>query len=296
MRTPASKQRAELVDLIEKFTGKDGEFSTGIRSLRLTRYSEDSPPQHDLLQPALCMVAQSEKQVLLGDNVFQFDPKSCLVVPVELPLTAMIQNASPRRPYLGLRVALDPTQIGSLIEQAGMRPPESVVTGLGIYTQPVSSALLDAVLRLLRLLDSPDEIPVLAPLIEREILFRLLLQDRDGMLYQMGTSESQTRRIAEAIAQLRSNFTKRLFIGKLARKANMSLSGFHQWFKLVTSMSPLQYQKLLRLQEARRILLHEHVSVGTASYRVGYESPSQFSREYHRLFGRPPAQEIRQRR
>ena len=190
----------------------------------------------------------------------------------------------------------DLSSLRSLIEESQLpTPPSTSAVPRGIYVSRPKPALLDAVLRLVRLLQSPAEIPVLAPMIQREILFRLLLDESSVVLHRTAQANSQPQRIGVAIVWLKKHFRETFTIDDLARRVGMSTSGFHQWFRNITGMSPLQYQKQLRLQEARSILRNERQDVGAVSRRVGYESASQFSREYSRLFGNPPVQEISNR-
>lgn len=191
-----------------------------------------------------------------------------------------------------MRLHFDLASLRSLIEEARLPVPPGGASQRGIYVSATRPALLDAVLRLVRLLQSPAEIPVLAPMIEREILFRLLLDEKSVALHRLAQANSQPQRIGAAIVWLKKHFREEFRIDDLARRAGMSASSFHQWFRSVTGLSPLQYQKQLRLQEARSLLRNERKDVATVSRRVGYESSSQFSREYRRLFGNPPVREI----
>jgi AraC-like DNA-binding protein len=232
---------------------------------------------------------------VLGAETYCFAPGHHLVSSLEHPIAARIVGATSAKSCLGLRLCFDPAAIGPLIDEAGLTAPAQGPSERGLYLAPTPSCLLDAVLRLVRLLRRPVEIPVLAPMIEREILFRLLLEESSAVLHRMAQAESPPQRIAAAIVWLRRHFRESFRFDDLARQASMSTSSFHQWFRDITGMSPLQFQKQLRLQEARSILRKERKDVGTVSRRVGYESSSQFSREYSRLFGNPPVQEISKR-
>src|SRR5215471_7769376 len=285
-------QLSELRDLIARFAGREGDQQTGIESLYLVRYSSSVSPDFGVVTPGLCVVAQGQKELLLQGEVYASCPGQYVVASAEIPVSARVLRATRAQPHLGLRFNFDLTSLRSLIEDAGLPPPPDGVSRRGLYSSPTRPALLDAVLRLVRLLQSPGEIPVLAPMIEREILFRLLLEESSAVLHRMAQAESQPQRIAAAIVWLRKHFREAVRIDNLARRTRMSASSFHQWFRDITGMSPLQYQKQLRLQEARSILRNERKGVGTVSRRVGYESCSQFSREYTRLFGNPPVSEI----
>jgi AraC-like DNA-binding protein len=282
----------ELTDLIERSTGHDGTHPTEIAPLTLYRLSTPSEPVPVLYEPALCIVAQGSKRVMLADEIYSYDPAQFLLVSVDLPLAGQVVKASPDAPYLSLRIDLDPGVVGDLLIEAGLTGPASPTPRRGLAVSPVDAPLLDAVVRLLHLLDSPRDIGVLAPLIVREITYRLLRGEQGPRLRQITTEGGQAQRIARAIHWLKHNYSRPFSIDAIAREAHMSPSGLHHHFKAVTAMSPLQYQKQLRLQEARRLMLSEALDAAAAGYRVGYESPSQFSREYRRLFGAPPQRDM----
>jgi len=285
-------QPSVLRDLIGRLAANDGVHQTAISALYLIRYSVCRSPDFGVIYPGLCIVAQGEKQLLLEDEVFSNCPGQYLVSSAEIPLSARVVGATLARPHLGLILHFDLSGLRSLIEEAQLPTPASGQTQRGIYVSRTGPALLDAVLRLVQLLQYPTEIPVLAPMIQREILFRLLLDESSVVLHRVAQANSQPQRIGVAIVWLKKHFRESFRVEDLARRVGMSTSGFHQWFRNITGMSPLQYQKQLRLQEARSILRNERKDVGTVSRRVGYESPSQFSREYSRLFGNPPVREV----
>jgi AraC-like DNA-binding protein len=285
-------QLSGLRDLIARFAGREGDQQTAIASLYLVRYSSCLSPDFGVVTPGLCVVAQGQKELLLKGEVYASCPGQYVVASAEIPVSARVLGATPAQPHLGLRFNFDLTSLRSLIEDAGLSPPPGGVSQRGLYSSPIRPALLDAVLRLVRLLQSPAEIPVLAPLIEREILYRLLLDENSVALHHMAQANSSPHRIGVAIVWLKKHFREQFRIEDLARRVGMSASSFHQWFNGITGMSPLQYQKQLRLQEARSLLRNERKDVATVSRRVGYESASQFSREYSRLFGHPPVGEI----
>jgi len=291
------QRQSELAKLIERNTGADGIHATAIPCLFLSRASQPSVPMYGLHEPALCIIAQGRKEVLLGGNRFLYGPEQCLVVSVDLPVVGQVTEATPDVPYLGLRLDLEPGQLGELMLEMGMKASDgrrNPETGLSVT--PVGPQLLDTAVRLLRLLDTPRDIPVLAPLVVREVLYRLLSGEQAECLRHIALSDHRQQSVNRAISWLKEHFAEPFRIETLARFANVSPSALHHNFKAVTSMSPLQYQKRLRLQEARRLMLGESLDAAMASHSVGYESPSQFSREYSRLFGAPPSQDIAQLR
>jgi AraC-like DNA-binding protein len=247
--------------------------------------------------PAFCMIAQRSKEILLGDYRYRYDPAHYLVVTVELPIASRITEASEERPYLGLVLRLDPTLVGSVMVEAGHSAPRDHAAVRAIDVSPLDAGLLDAVVRLVGLLDSPaEEARFLRPLVTREIVYRLLRGEQGGRLSHIAALGGSTHRIAEAIERLRKDFDQPLRIEDIARELGMTVSGFHHHFKAVTAMSPLQFQKQLRLQEARRLMLGEDLDAASAGYRVGYGDASHFTREYKRLFGAPPMRDVEQLR
>jgi AraC-like DNA-binding protein len=287
---------AELAETIERFAPRDGVHPTAVERMSLIRSSRPGEPVHALHQPALCIIAQGSKQVMLGEDVYLYDASRHLVVSVDLPVTARVLQATSQVPYLCFRLDLDPGELAAMLLQAGLPSPSQRTSARGMYLGETCPLMLDAVLRLVRLLETPEDIPALAPLAMREILYRLLKGEHGWRLNQIVTANSQAQRIARVIGWLKEHFAEPLRIEDVAREVHMSTSSLHHHFKAVTAMSPLQYQKQLRLQEARRLMLSEDVDAATAGFRVGYESPSQFSREYSRLFGAPPARDQRRLR
>lgn len=287
---------AELAARIERVAPGDGLHQTVVPRLTLFRSSGPQPPSHGVHQPALCIIAQGRKMVLLGEERYIYDAANYLVVSQDLPVTGQVIEASSDAPYLCFRLDFDPAEIAELSSSLKMdtcQVAASRPTARGLFVGQVCSPLLEPVLRLMRLLDTPRDIPTLAPLISREILYRLLTSEHGWRLAQSCQSEGRCQRIANAISLLRQRYAEPLRIETLAREVYMSPSSLHHHFKAVTAMSPLQYQKQLRLQEARRLLLLGGIDAATAGHRVGYESPSQFSREYSRLFGVPPARDLK---
>ncbi len=283
-----------LAALIARFAETEGPHQSAIPTLRFHRISLPNEPTYCVYEPALTIVAQGTKQVILGCETLEYDPANYLVTSIDLPVVSQVVRATPGVPFLGLTVALDVRRIADLMSELPQSPPSPA--GRGMSVGRLSAPLLDAVLRLVRLLDTPADIPILAPVIEREILYRLLTGDQCSRLRHIAMTGSRTHQIARAIAWLKVNYAQPLRIGELAKTAHMSVSSLHHHFKMITAMSPLQYQKQIRLQEARRLMLSEFVDAASAGHRVGYESPSQFSREYRRLYGAPPLRDIAQLR
>jgi AraC-like DNA-binding protein len=244
-----------------------------------------------MYEPGLALVAQGAKQVLLGEENYRYDQANYLVTSIDLPVSSQVVDASPERPYLCVMLRFDARAIAELLADADL-PASPVTAGRGIAVSPLSEELLDTVLRLVRLLVAPRDLPVLAPLIERELLYRLLTSEQGPRLCHVATAGSRSHQISHAIDWLKNHYREPLRIDALATVVNMSPSSLHHHFRAITAMSPLQYQKQLRLQEARRLMLAGHCDVASAAHRVGYESPSQFSREYSRLFGAPPLRDV----
>ena len=284
--------RRELAERIARGAQTPGDHGTAISGLHLVRYEECVQSFPALVQPALCILANGSKEVRLGDERYVYDPLNFLVVSVAMPVSGRILDATPHDPSLSLRLVIDPEEINAVIADAGPLGVPTRSTQRGLYVERMDTAFLDAVLRLVRLLETPRDIAVLAPLVRREIPYRLLGGQQGHRLYEIAVAHSQTHRVSQAIAWINRHFHRSLRIEDLAREVNLSVSTLHHRFKAVTSMSPLQYQKQLRLQEARRLMLSEDLDASAAGYRVGYESPSQFSREYSRHFGAPPVRDL----
>ncbi|HEV8694093.1 MAG TPA: AraC family transcriptional regulator [Lysobacter sp.] len=291
-RPEFSAQQAELADRIARNTGQEGLNTTHVPGLSLIRASAPSQPLPTVYHPCLCVVVQGRKRALLGDEVYVYDPLNYLVVSMTLPMTGQIIEATPKQPYLCLRIDIDPLLVNELLAQLGPAAPTREPDTRALYLARTSAPLLDAVLRLARLLDTPEEAPVLAPLALREIHYRVLTGELGQRLRSLCEVDGSSQRIARAIDMLKARYAESLRIEELAAAAHMSPSSLHQRFKAVTTMSPLQFQKQLRLQEARRLMLIDGLEAAAAGHRVGYESPSQFSREYRRLFGAPPKREV----
>lgn len=285
----------ELVEQLARLARPEqgAEIEPGVHVYHRTSASE---PIHGLLIPALCVIAQGSKVVMLGDEQYRYDARHYLLASVQLPMVSQVIEASPKAPYLSLRLDLDPSIIASVMVEGGDLAPTAQSPVRGIDVSSIDTALLDAIVRLVRLLGSPLEHRVLAPLVKREIVFRLLMGEQGQRLRHAAVLGGQAHRIAKAVDQLQECFDQPLRIESMARELGMSVSGFHHHFKAVTAMSPLQFQKQIRLQEARRLMLGEGLDAATAGYRVGYDNPSHFSREYKRYFGQPPARDVEQLR
>lgn len=279
--------RSELAERIAQAVRADGRVES-TKGLFLQRISSPNEPLHSVSEPAFCVIAQGSKEILLGDERYRYDPAHYLLVTAGLPVAAHVVEASPQQPYLSFRLKLDPALVGSVMAEDGRISPRGQADVRAIAVSPLDAGLLDAALRLVRLLDSPAEARFLAPLIKREIVYRLLMGKQGDRLRHIAILDGHTHRIARAIERIRTEFDQPLRIEDMAQDLGMSVSSFHYHFKAVTAMSPLQFQKRLRLQEARRLILGDGLAATNAAYRVGYEDASHFSREYKRLFGLPP--------
>jgi AraC-like DNA-binding protein len=284
----------ELVDLaaaIERQTGADGVYETAVPALRLSRFSAPSDLVALVYEPCLCVVAQGAKEVILAGETYRLDPARSLLVSVDLPVSARVVEGSAGCPYLAVRLALDTAVVGELLVDGAAAPPLGP-PARAISVTPVEPPLLDPVGRLVALLDSPNDVGPLAPLVLREITYRLLTGPQGSRLRQIAAAGAPAQRIARAVRWLKDHFAEPLRVETLAKQVGMSPSAFHLHFKGLTALSPLQYQKRLRLQEARRLMLGEGQDAASAAFRVGYESASQFGREYRRLFGAPPRRDV----
>jgi AraC-like DNA-binding protein len=285
----------ELVERIARAMREDG-TAQPLQGLHLSRSSLPLKPVHSVVEPSVCVIAQGSKEVLLGESRYQYDPSHYLLATVELPRVSQVLEASKERPYLSLRLELDPALVSLVLVEAGHSSPRDHADVRAIDVSPLDGKLLDAFVRLVRLLDSPAEAQVLMPLITREIIYRLLVGEQGGRLRHLATLGGYTPHIARAVELLRRDFDQPLRIESLARELGMSVSGLHHHFKAVTAMSPLQFQKRLRFQEARRLMLGEDLDAASAAYRVGYHDASHFNREYKSLFGVPPMRDVQRLR
>jgi len=281
----------ELAERIARALPRDGTVEPQ-PDLHFRRHSTPTDQVHGFYEPAFCVIAQGSKEILLGEKSFRYDPAHYLISTVELPLGGQVVDASPERPYLGFRLVLDPSVVTSVMVESCLVQPRGDDCVKAVDVSPLDANLLDATLRLVRLIDTPSEYRALAPLVVREIVYRLLTGAQGRRLRHLATFGGQAHRMVRAVEKLRENFDKPLRIEDLARELGMSVSGFHAHFKVVTAMSPLQFQKQLRLQEARRLMLSENLDAAEAAYRVGYDDASHFSREYKRHFGEPPMRDV----
>jgi AraC-like DNA-binding protein len=287
--------REELVERIARAMREDG-TTQPLQGLHLYRRSSPLELLHGVSEPSVAVIAQGSKEVLLGENRYRYGPSQYLLATVELPTIRRVLEASKERPYLSLRLELAPSLVGSVMLEAGHASPPGHADVRAIDVSPLDANLLDAFVRLVKLLDSPAEASVLMPLITREIIYRLLRGEQGGRLRHLAILGGYTPHIARAVGRLRQDFDQPLRIEQMARELGMSVSGLHHHFKAVTAISPSQFQKQLRLQEARRLMLGEDLDAASAAYRVGYHDASHFNREYKSLFGVPPMRDVQQLR
>jgi AraC-like DNA-binding protein len=284
---------ARLAGLISACAPHDGSFALRVPGTWAIRYSRKSVEVvHAVQRPALCIVAQGGKSVMLGREVYEYKPPRMLVYSVDLPIAAQITRASEVEPYLCFMLELDPRRVAELTMKVYPDGPLPVEEGRGVYVGQANVSILNAATRLMELMVQQKDADLLAPLVVDEILIRLLSSPVGGRVAQIGHAESNLYKVAKAIAWLQANFAAHMNVEQLAESVHMSVSSFHHHFKAATSMSPLQYQKALRLQQARRLMLSKTIDAGTTSRRVGYQSVSQFSREYARFFGSAPTRDI----
>jgi len=290
--TGLAERHEDLSARVARLTPFDGSHQSALPSLALIRGSAPTVCMPTIYQPCLAVVVQGRKRAILNDEVFHYDALNYLVVSVTLHGMGQVLEATPEHPYLSLRLNLDLEEIARLVLELGDLRPSPAAADRGLFVARLDEPLLDAVLRMVKLLDTPEDIGVLAPVVQREIYYRILRGDLGSRLVDLAQSEGGSHRIVRAIEWLKQNYAVPLRIEELAGAVHMSPSALHHRFKAVTAMSPLQYQKHLRLHEARRLMFADGIESATAGHRVGYESASQFSREYRRLFGAPPRSEI----
>ncbi len=282
-----------LAQLLAAYAPHDGSFEQRVPGVMVSRISQTTKEcVHALRVSSLCIVAGGEKTVTVGDQVYRYDASQMIVFSVALPVASQVTQAAPSHPYLSLRLELDPRKIAELVLKVYPRGLPAVQERSAVYLTPAEDSFIDAAIRLMECLANPGDVELLAPLIVDEILIRLLRSPIGVRVAQMGLAESTVQRVQSAIAWLRENYAQPMRVEELADLVHMSVSSFHEHFKAVTSMSPLQYQKVLRLQEARRLMFGSMMDAGNASQRVGYLSASQFSREYSRFFGTAPTRDI----
>lgn len=281
----------ELIELALAHTPGDGFWQTRLPVLSILRSAATANRVPAVQRPMFCLIVQGAKEVTVGQRVYRYTPPQYLLSTVDLPMTGEVIEATPRKPYLCFALAIEPSAVFDVLEQTSIVPAAD--TRPAVSVGEADAALVDAVLRLARCIPSTNDCAVLAPGILREITYRLLTGPLGAIVRDIGVVGSRTQRVAKAIAHLKNAFAEPMAIIDLARLAGMSVSSFHEHFKKVTTLSPLQYQKQLRLHEARRLLMADSGGAGDVGFRVGYQSASQFSREYARYFGHPPTRDLR---
>ena len=288
--------REEMVERIARAIREDGSIQP-LQGLHLGRLSAPIEKIHGVLDPSFCVIAQGSKEILLGESLYRYDPLHYLLATIDLPSVGRVVEASRERPYLSLRLELPGTLVSSVMVDAGHSTSLKRATDVrAIDVSPLDANLLDAVVRLVKLLDAATEAPILMPMIIREIVYRLLMSDQGGRLRHLSALGGYTPPIARAVQRFRQDFDQPLRIEQVARELGMSVSSFHHQFKAVTAMSPMQFQKQLRLQEARRLMLDENFDAANAAYQVGYNDASHFNREYKSFFGVPPIRDVQRLR
>jgi AraC-like DNA-binding protein len=283
--------QSELVERIARAITEDGRIEP-FKDVYLSRFSAPTSPFLNQSAPSVHVIAQGSKEAELGNERYRYDPYHYCIGTVELPLVTQVIEASREKPYLSISLELDPVLVGSVMSEAGQAPPPEPTDVKAISVNSLGADLLDAVVRLVRLVENPTEAPVLVPLVKREIVYRLLLGEQGERLRHIASLSGYTPPIAKVIERLHKDYDQPIRIENIARELGMSVSGFHHHFKAVTAMSPLQFQKRLRLQEARRLMLAEGLDAANAGYSVGYHNAAHFNREYKKMFGLPPMRDI----
>ncbi len=286
-------ERSSLADRIARWAGGRNVLETPIAGLKLQRWEATTDPTSYMLPASICLIGQGRQRLYLGEKTYVYDTHRFLITSIDLPVVTQILEASSDKPYLGLTLELDLRVIAQLILTQNPQKSRPTAQHFGLAVGEVSAPLLNAFNRLIDLLESPDDISALAPLIKQEIFYRLLTGEQGARLRHIATDGNHGYQISRSIDWLKENFSQSVKIDELANRVGLSVSAFHSHFRSVTAMSPLQYQKRIRLNEARRMMLTEHIDVSRAAFEVGYESPSQFSREYSRQFGAPPMRDIK---
>jgi AraC-like DNA-binding protein len=290
---PSDPDLVRLADLIRTYTPHDGRFELPIPGVHAARESRPNTELvHAVAKPSLCIIAQGAKSIMLGQEVYEYDASRMLIFSVDLPVTGLVTRASRSEPYLGFRLDIDPHKVAELVLKVYPHGLHPVRESRAVCIAQADISIINAVTRLIELVAQPEDAELLAPLVIDEILIRLLRSPIGVRVAQIGLADSGVQGVAKAVSWLRANFSEPMKVEELAQLAHMSVSSFHQHFKSVTSMSPLQYQKVLRLQEARRLMLSTMMDAGIACLHVGYQSASQFSREYSRIFGSAPTRDI----
>lgn len=291
--SPGAQALRRLAQALKAHAPYDGAFQLRLPGVWVVRRSRvHGEPVRATVRPALCLVAQGSKQVMLGREVYEYDASRMIAYSVDLPLAGQVLRATEAEPFLAFKLDLDAYKIAELTLRVYPHGVPAGPQGRGIFVGQASDGLVDAASRLVSLMAQPGDAELLGPLVVDEILIRLLKSSIGTRVAQLGHLESGVRRVAKAVAWVRENFAQPMAVDDLADLVHMSVSSFHQHFKAVTSMSPLQYQKVLRLHEARRLMLARLMDAGSAARHVGYLSASQFSREYTRLFGNAPTRDM----
>ena len=285
--------KEDLVSIIARWIDNNEQLDTEVPGLSFHRYDQPTEPSSVMYEPSVCLTVQGSKRVSLGEDVYVYDPYHLLITSIDLPTVAQVVEADKDRPFLAMVLILDLKAVSQMMVDSNLPLPRLKKADRGMALDKVTMPLLDSFHRLTNLLDTPEDIPILSPLIKSEILYRLLVGNQGQRLRQIAMAGSHSHQIARSINWLKDNYTEPFRIKDLANLSGMSTSTFHHHFRALTAMSPLQYQKWLRLHEARRLMLTDHMDAANAAFEVGYESPSQFSREYSRLFGAPPLRDIK---
>lgn len=281
-----------LRESIAQWTSNNEQGPSAIPALSFFREDGPTEPFSAVYDPCMCMVVQGAKRVMLGNESYLYNLDQYLIVSVDLPTFVQVIEASKEKPLLGLKLTFDMQQISRMLIESNFPHHRTQKSGHGMATSEITLPLLSAFQRLIDLLEEEQDIPMLAPIIQQEIIYLLLVGEQGARLRQMAAAGSQSQQVARTIEWLKNNFSQQFRIEDLASQAHMSTSSFHNHFRSITAQSPLQYQKHLRLHEARRLMLAESLDAATAAFQVGYESPSQFNREYNRMFGAPPLRDI----
>jgi AraC-like DNA-binding protein len=297
MRARQPSDIATLAKLVAALAPYDGDVDLRDAGVRVARVSHpNQEPVHYVQRSSLCIVAQGAKIVMIGGDTYEYEAGEMALYSIEVPMAGRVTRASHAEPYLLLMIDLDPQKISELAQKVfphGVPPSRDARS---LYVADAGAHMIDAAARLLELMSQPGDAELLAPLVRDEILIRLLRSPLGSRVAQIGSAGSSVGRIAKAVSWLRANYDQLASVEELAKLVNMSVTSFHRQFKVVTGMSPLQYQKTLRLQEARRLMLSTMLDAGSAGRRVGYMSASQFSREYSRFFGSAPTKDMERRR
>ena len=293
VEAPAALALRRLANVVARYAPRDGAFPLRLPGTYVVRRSHiTSEATYSTMRPALCIVAQGAKVVMVGRDVLEYDPAHLLVLAVDLPISSQVIRASRKEPYLGFILDLDPARVGELATRVFPRGVPKASEARGLYVGRSTDGIVDAVIRLLELMANPEDADILGPLVVDEIVIRLLRTAIGARVAQIGRPKSGVQRVGEAVGWIRAHFAQPVTVEEMAASVHMSASSFHERFKAVTSLSPLQYQKVLRLHEARRLMLFQSMDASEACHRVGYLSPSQFSREYSRFFGSAPTRDI----